>query len=57
MALFKIIASFIQNKHGKTNSSQFLIDIKELILQNLKKYKSTVDVMNFQEIFEEVFQD
>jgi hypothetical protein len=57
MALFKIIASFVQNKHGNTNSSQFLIDIKELILQNLKKYKSTVDVMNFQEIFEEVLQD
>lgn len=53
MSLFKVLASFLATKYTK-NPLQFLFDIKELIHENLLKYRGTIDILNFRDIFEEV---
>jgi hypothetical protein len=53
MSMYKLMATFLSNKFGK-NPLQFLFDIKELVLENLMKYKNTVDMLNYGNIFDEV---
>jgi hypothetical protein len=53
MNLFHLIGKFVSNKCDK-NPFQFLYDLKDLIIDNLKKYKNTVDALNFQNIYEDV---
>ena len=49
MSLYKLIASFLSSKYT-TNPLQLLHDIKETILDNMNKYKGTIDNLNFREI-------
>jgi hypothetical protein len=49
MAMFKQVTNY----NYTNNPSQFIIELRETIYKNLLKYKSTIDVMNFQEIFED----
>jgi hypothetical protein len=53
MELFKVITAFLSEKYNRNNPLTFLSDIKDLILENLGKYKNTIDVLNFREIFDE----
>jgi hypothetical protein len=59
--MYKLFITFLNsppnfniNSRYSQNPTNFISDIRDLMLENLNKYKNTVDVMNFQEIFEEV---
>lgn len=53
MNLFQLITVFMSNKYT-TNPLQFLYDIKELIYENMLKYRDTIDILNFADIYEDV---
>jgi len=53
MNLFLLIGKFVGNKCDK-NPFQFLYDLRDLIVDNLKRYKNTIDAMNFQNIYDDV---
>lgn len=59
--MYKLFITFLNsppnfniNSRYSQNPTNFISDIKDLMFENLNKYKNTVDVMNFQEIFDEV---
>jgi len=55
MNLYNLILKFTSSKYER-NPYNFLIDIRELILENLRKYQYTIDAMNFQSIYDEVMK-
>jgi hypothetical protein len=61
ITMYKLFVTFLNsppnfniNSRYSQNPTNFISDIRDLMLENLNKYRNTVDVMNFQEIFEEV---
>ncbi len=61
--MYKLLLTFLNSASSANSTSRysenpthFLNDIKDLMFENLNKYRSTVDVMNFQDIFEEVLK-
>jgi hypothetical protein len=55
MNLYNLIFKFTSSKYER-NPVNFLFDIRELILENLRKYQNTIDAMNFQSIYDEVMK-
>ncbi len=40
--------------YNDKNDDEFVFDVKEIIMNNLVKYKNVVDVMNFKEVYDDV---
>jgi hypothetical protein len=51
--MHKAINYFLKSK-SEANPNQFLFEVKEAIVDNLRKHKDIVDILNFKEIFSEV---
>lgn len=54
MDLFRLIGNYLNEKYNRDNPLTFLADIKDYIIENLEKYKETIDVLNFKDIYDEV---
>ncbi len=53
MTQIKLISNFLNTKYTK-NPLQFLFENKEYMIENLEKYKGTIDNLNFRDIYDEV---